>query len=180
MYQVIKRDGKVVDFNISKIADAMKKAFEATGTEYNDDIIDFMALKVSADYLPKIKDGKIAVEDIQDSVEAVLSRGDRRVADAIEEVWRQGGRLDAWTDYFSFERWMKAFEKTGLDVDFYACRERSVDELLPWDMIDVGVRKEHLVHEREMCYRSELSPDCRRQCSACGAARLLKGGRCDG
>ncbi|MDO5002147.1 MAG: ATP cone domain-containing protein, partial [Eubacteriales bacterium] len=75
MYQVIKRDGKVVDFNISKIADAMKKAFEATGTEYNDDIIDFMALKVSADYLPKIKDGKIAVEDIQDSVEAVLSRG---------------------------------------------------------------------------------------------------------
>ena len=113
-------------------------------------------------------------------IEAVLSRGDRRVADAIEEVWRQGGRLDAWTDYFSFERWMKAFEKTGLDVDFYACRERSVDEVLPWDMIDVGVRKEHLVHEREMCYRSELSPDCRRQCSACGAARLLKGGRCDG
>lgn len=113
-------------------------------------------------------------------IEAVLSRGDRRVADAIEEVWRRGGRLDAWTDYFSYERWMNAFEKTGLDVDFYACRERRVNEILPWDMIDVGVRKEHLLHEREMCYSSELSPDCRKQCSGCGAARLLKGGRCDG
>ncbi len=113
-------------------------------------------------------------------IEAVLSRGDRRVADAVEEVWRQGGRLDAWTDYFSYERWMAAFEKTGLDVDFYARRERGMDEVLPWDMIDVGVRREHLVHEREKCYRSELSPDCRKQCSACGAAKLLKGGRCDG
>lgn len=75
MYQIIKRDGKVVDFDISKITNAIKKAFEATDTEYTDDIIDFIALKVSADFLPKIKDGYVAVEDIQDSVEAVLSRG---------------------------------------------------------------------------------------------------------
>ena len=75
MYQVIKRDGKIVDFDINKIAAAIKKAFEATKTDYNDSVIDFLALKVSADFLPKIKDGKIAVEDIQDSVEAVLSRG---------------------------------------------------------------------------------------------------------
>ena len=75
MYQVVKRDGQVVEFGIIKIADAIKKAFEATNTDYNDSIIDFLALKVSADFLPKIKDGKIAVEDIQDSVEAVLSRG---------------------------------------------------------------------------------------------------------
>ncbi len=113
-------------------------------------------------------------------IEAVLSKGDRRVADAIEEVWRQGGRLDAWTDYFSFERWMRAFEKCGVDPAFYANREIPPDSVLPWDHIDVGVRKAHLLHEREMCYRSELSPDCRKQCSACGAARLLKGGRCDG
>lgn len=113
-------------------------------------------------------------------IEAVLSKGDRRVADAIEEVWRQGGRLDAWTDYFSFERWRQAFEKCGLDVAFYANREIPTDSVLPWDHIDVGVRKAHLLHEREMCYRSELSPDCRKQCSACGAARLLKEGRCDG
>ena len=113
-------------------------------------------------------------------IEAVLSKGDRRVADAIEEVWRQGGRLDAWTDYFSFERWMRAFEKCGVDPAFYANREIPLDSVLPWDHIDVGVRKAHLLHEREMCYRSALSPDCRKQCSACGAARLLKGGRCDG
>ena len=75
MYQVSKRDGKVVDFDINKIAEAIKKAFQATNTEYNDSVIDFLALKVSADFLPKIKDGKVAVEDIQDSVEAVLSRG---------------------------------------------------------------------------------------------------------
>ena len=75
MYQVVKRDGKIVDFDINKIAGAIKKAFEATGTEYNESVIDFLALKVSADFLPKIKDGLIAVEDVQDSVEAVLSRG---------------------------------------------------------------------------------------------------------
>ncbi|MBQ6466127.1 MAG: TIGR03960 family B12-binding radical SAM protein [Oscillospiraceae bacterium] len=112
-------------------------------------------------------------------IEAVLSRGDRRVADAIEAVWRDGGRLDAWTDYFSFERWMKAFAATGIDPAFYAGRERPSDELLPWDMIDVGVRKAHLVRERERAYRSELTPDCRHQCAACGAAKLLHGRNCD-
>ena len=112
-------------------------------------------------------------------VEAALSRGDRRLADVIETVWRNGGRLEAWSDYFSFDRWVSAFKECGVDGDFYASRERSVYELLPWDMIDVGVRKAHLVHEREQCYASTLSPDCRRQCSACGAARLMKGGRCD-
>ncbi len=112
-------------------------------------------------------------------IEAVLSRGDRRVADAIEQVWRRGGRLDAWSDYFSVARWMQAFADTGIDPDFYALRERPSDEVLPWDMIDVGVRKAHLIKEREKCYRSELSPDCRHQCSACGAAKLLKEIRCD-
>ncbi len=75
MYQVIKRDGKIAEFDISKISAAIKKAFEATNVEYNDDIIDFLALKVTADYASKVKDGKIQVEDIQDSVESVLSRG---------------------------------------------------------------------------------------------------------
>ena len=113
-------------------------------------------------------------------VEAVLSRGDRRLGKVLEEVWRNGGRLDAWTDYFSFQRWMDAMDKHGLSVSFYAERERSVDEVLPWDMIDVGVRKDHLRREREKCYTSTLSPDCRHQCSACGALRLMEGGKCDG
>lgn len=114
-------------------------------------------------------------------IEAVLSKGDRRVADVIEEVWKQGGRLDAWTDYFDLDRWTKAFEACGVDPAFYAHREIPVDAVLPWDHIDVGVRKSHLVHEREMAYQSKLSPDCRHQCAACGAAKLLEGGiRCDG
>ncbi|MDD6503431.1 MAG: TIGR03960 family B12-binding radical SAM protein [Oscillospiraceae bacterium] len=112
-------------------------------------------------------------------IEAVLSRGDRRVGAAIEEVWRTGGFLDAWSDYFDFDRWMKAFAACGIDPAFYACRERSREEVLPWDVIDVGVRKDHLWHEREMAYQSQLSPDCRKQCTGCGAAGLLKGGVCD-
>lgn len=112
-------------------------------------------------------------------IEAVLSRGDRRVGAAIEEVWRNGGTLDSWGEYFDFDRWMKAFETCGIDPWFYANRERSKDELLPWDVIDVGVRKEHLWHEREMAYKSELSPDCRKQCTGCGALKLLKEGKCD-
>jgi len=113
-------------------------------------------------------------------IEAVLSRGDRRVGAVIEEVWRQGGRLDAWSDYFSYERWRKAFEKCGLDPAFYANRRYPTDSMLPWEHIDVGVRRAHLLRERERCYHSKLSPDCRKGCSACGAAALLKGGRCDG
>ena len=113
-------------------------------------------------------------------VEAVLSRGDRRLAPVLEEVWRDGGRLEAWTDYFSFDRWMRSLEKHGLSPAFYAERERSTEEVLPWDMIDVGVRKEHLKREREKCYSSTLSPDCRHQCSACGALKLMEGGKCDG
>ena len=113
-------------------------------------------------------------------IEAALSRGDRKLSAVIEEVWKNGGRLEAWSDYFSYQRWVDAFAKRGLDLDFYASRERGEEELLPWDMIDVGVRKAHLLHERQQCYASALSPDCRKQCSACGAARLLKGGKCDG
>ncbi len=113
-------------------------------------------------------------------IEATLSRGDRRMGRVIENVWRAGGRLEAWSDYFSFERWMKAFDDAGVDPAFYAHRERDKDEVMPWDIVDVGVRRAHLWHEREQAYASELSPDCRRQCSACGAAKLLKGGKCDG
>lgn len=112
-------------------------------------------------------------------VEAVLSRGDRKIGDAIEAVWREGGRLDAWSDFFSFERWMNAFKSSGIDPAYYANRERNFDESLPWDMVDVGVRKNHLIKEAERAKRAELSPDCRKHCSACGASGLIFGGKCD-
>lgn len=113
-------------------------------------------------------------------VEAVLSRGDRRIADVIETVWRNGGVLEAWSDYFSFDRWMNAFAACGVDPAFYACRERGKDEFMPWNVIDMGVTRRHLWHEREQAYKAELSPDCRKQCTGCGALSLMtKGGKCD-
>ncbi|MDR1132323.1 MAG: TIGR03960 family B12-binding radical SAM protein [Oscillospiraceae bacterium] len=112
-------------------------------------------------------------------IEAALSRGDRRVGAVIEEVWKTGGKLDAWSEYFSFERWLAAFEKCGLDPKFYACRERTFDEALPWSRVDIGVKPEFFWSEREKCRRSELSPDCRHGCLNCGALALMKGGRCD-
>ena len=113
-------------------------------------------------------------------VEAALARGDRRMSAVIEEVWRQGGRLESWTEYFSLERWRQAFETCGLDIDFYVYRERSVDELLPWEHMDMGVTRRHLERERERAYEAQLTPDCRKQCSGCGAASLLKEGVCRG
>ena len=113
-------------------------------------------------------------------IEAALSRGDRKIADVIEAVWRDGGRMEAWSDYFRFERWMRAFERCGLDPAFYASRERGEDEVLPWYRISMGVRKELLLRERHRAYEAQLSPDCRAACSACGAAALLTEGRCDG
>ena len=114
-------------------------------------------------------------------VEAVLSRGDRRVGDAIEAVWRRGGRMEAWSDYFSFKRWMDAFDECGVDPDFYATRERAEDEVLPWCCVDMGVRTSLLLRERRRAYSAQLSPDCRAACSACGAQDLLpKGVKCDG
>ncbi len=113
-------------------------------------------------------------------IEATLSRGDRRIGRVIENVWRAGGRLEAWSDYFSFDRWMQAFSDAGVQPEFYAHRLRERNEVMPWELVDVGVRREHLWHEREQAYKSELSPDCRRQCAGCGAAKLLNGGKCDG
>ena len=109
-------------------------------------------------------------------IEAVLARGDRRLGKLLETVWRKGARLDSWSEYFSFERWMEAFAETGIDPDFYALRERPKDELLPWSMIDIGVHPEYLWREREQAYRSVITPDCRVQCMGCGANCLLPDG----
>ena len=113
-------------------------------------------------------------------IEAVLARGDRRLGKLLETVWRKGARLDSWSEYFSFERWIEAFAETGIDPDFYALRERPKDELLPWSMIDIGVHPEYLWREREQAYRSVITPDCRVKCMGCGANCLLpKGVFCD-
>lgn len=112
-------------------------------------------------------------------LEAVFSRGDRRLADAIELAWRNGAKFDSWSEYFNMERWMDAFEKCGIDPTFYANRERDKDEILPWSVTSVGVRPNYFWREREQCYKAVITPDCRTQCMACGADKLYKGGKCD-
>jgi hypothetical protein len=112
-------------------------------------------------------------------VEAALSRGDRRVGDAIEAVWRAGGKLDSWSEYFSFDRWNDAFASVGLSMSFYANRTRAEDELLPWEVIDVGVNKSYLLKEKHTAYEGNLTPDCRVKCTGCGANCLLERRKCD-
>ncbi len=113
-------------------------------------------------------------------LEAALSRGDRRLADVIEEAWRQGAKMDSWTEYFDYQRWMDAFAACGLDPAFYASRERGRDEVFPWCRIDPPADTGFLWRERELCYQSQTTPDCRTRCSGCGANRYLEGGVCDG
>ncbi len=113
-------------------------------------------------------------------LEAIFSRGDRRLADVLERAWEQGAKMDSWSEYFDFDRWMKAFQDCGLDGDFYAHRERGREEVFPWCRIDPMVTTDFLWHEREKCYQSQTTPDCRTRCSGCGANRLLKGGVCNG
>lgn len=112
-------------------------------------------------------------------LEAVFARGDRRLGAAIEKAWRNGAKLDGWSEHFDFDMWIKAIEECGLSPEFYANRERGKDEIHPWDHISPGVTKKHLWHENEQAYKSEISPDCRVKCTGCGASCLLKGGKCD-
>ncbi len=112
-------------------------------------------------------------------LEAVFSRGDRRLADVLEWAWRHGAKMDSWSEYFDYRRWLSALEACGLDGGFYAHRVREKDEIFPWAVPSVGVSREFLWREREACYASRTTPDCRTRCSGCGANQLLTGGgRC--
>jgi len=111
-------------------------------------------------------------------LEAVFARGDRRVADALEQAWRLGCRFDGWTDQFKFDKWMQAFAETGVDPHFYANRQRSKDELLPWAFIDAGVTQAYLWRERERAVAEQITPDCRKGCQGCGLKRFE--GACEG
>ena len=112
-------------------------------------------------------------------LEAVFARGDRRVGAVLEEAVRRGARLDGWDECFSYQTWLNAFESCGVDPDFYTVRGYGEDELLPWDVIDVGVSKQFLRCERKRAYAETVTPDCRQACSGCGANKLLKEVACD-
>lgn len=110
-------------------------------------------------------------------LEGVFARGDRRTGKVLLEAYRLGCIYDAWTETFDNEKWMKAFENTGVDIAFYNERERSMDELFPWDFIDIGVTKDFLKREWERAMRGEVTPNCREKCAGCGAAKF-GGGVC--
>ena len=110
-------------------------------------------------------------------LEGVLARGDRKVAAVIEEAYRKGAIYDSWSEYFNNDIWMKAFETCGVDIDFYTTRERSLDEVFPWDFIDAGVTKDFLKREWANAQAETVTPNCRMRCSECGV-RKYGGGVC--
>ncbi|MBI6871677.1 TIGR03960 family B12-binding radical SAM protein [Clostridium aciditolerans] len=113
-------------------------------------------------------------------LEAIFARGDRRVCDVLVKAFEKGAKFDGWSEYFNYDAWMEAFEECGVDGDFYAYRERSYDEILPWDFLDIGVSKEFLIRENEMAKKAELTPDCRMGCTNCGVNTKLEGKCFDG
>ena len=110
-------------------------------------------------------------------LEGVLARGDRRLCRVIRRVYEKGSFYDAWSEYYNNERWLETIEECGLSVEFYTHRERSVDEILPWDFIDCGVTKEFLKRELEKAQSEEISENCKMKCQGCGAAKF-GGGIC--
>ncbi len=112
-------------------------------------------------------------------LEAVVARGDRRLGAVLEAAAKGGARLDGWDEYFRYDIWLDAFKKCGIDPNFYTTRGFSEEEILPWDVIDVGVSKRFLQQERKRAYAGTTTPDCRHQCSGCGANRLTEEVGCD-
>ena len=110
-------------------------------------------------------------------LEGLLARGDRKVGAAILAAYKNGALYDAWSETFDREKWQQAFEETGLNIDFYTTRNRSTDEILPWDFIDIGVSKKHMIKEWERAQKGEVTLNCREKCAGCGAA-AFGGGVC--
>ncbi|NLY44877.1 MAG: TIGR03960 family B12-binding radical SAM protein [Tissierella sp.] len=101
-------------------------------------------------------------------VEAIFARGDRKLSKVLINAWEKGARFDGWSEHFSFDLWLEAFEDMGIDGEFYALRQRNMDEVFPWDFIDIGVSKKYLYKEYQKAIAGELTNDCRLKCTGCG------------
>ncbi len=110
-------------------------------------------------------------------LEAVFAKGDRRLSKVLLEAHKLGCEFDGWSDYFSYEKWQEAFKNAGINPDFYAYRKIGTDEILPWDIMDIGVTKKYLISELEKAYKGETTASCRDKCSGCGATQF-GGGVC--
>ncbi len=110
-------------------------------------------------------------------LEGLFARGDRKVAKVIKKAYEMGALYDAWSEFWDYERWLRALEETGVDMDFYTLRERDEDEIFPWDFIDIGVTRKFLLNEWKRAHEEKVTPNCRQNCSGCGAKRF-GGGVC--
>ena len=110
-------------------------------------------------------------------LEAVLARGDRRVSSVIYDAWKSGCKFDSWDEYYNYNAWVEAFDKNGLDMNFYACRKREYDEVFPWDFFDYYVTKQFLIRENKTAHEAVTTPNCREKCAGCGVNRCI-GGPC--
>lgn len=140
-----------------------------------------MLIEKQKHLLSGVKSRKISVSYHQSDtsvLEGVLARGDRRLGEVIYKAWQKGCKFDSWDEYFDFSKWSEAFAECNLTPEFYANRRREYDEILPWDHMDYGIRKEFLIEENKKAHNSETTPHCRIKCSACGANKL-NGGKCD-
>lgn len=111
-------------------------------------------------------------------MEAVFARGDRRTCDLLIKAFEKGAKFDGWSEYFKYDIWMEAMKECNIDEDFYVYRDRSYDEILPWDFIDIGVNRKYLERENEKAKRAELTQNCRKGCTGCGVNVNFKEGKC--
>lgn len=170
--------GKGVQVSIS-VASFVPKPFTPFQWEAQNSLDEL--IKKQEHLLSSVKTRKISVSYHNVNIsflEGVLARGDRRLCAAVEYAWRHGCKFDSWDDSFHFETWLEGFEQLGIDPEFYTCRKRDFEEVLPWDHLDYGIRKQFLVDENRKAYRSETTPHCRIQCAGCGSNKL-NGGKCD-
>ena len=140
-----------------------------------------MLIEKQKHLLSGVKSRKISVSYHQSDtsvLEGVLARGDRRLGEVIYKAWQKGCKFDSWDEYFDFSKWSESFAECNLTPEFYANRRREYDEILPWDHMDYGIRKDFLIEENKKAHNSETTPHCRIKCSACGANKL-NGGKCD-
>ena len=173
-----KPKGKGVQVSIS-VASFVPKPFTPFQWEPQD--TREMLLEKQAHLLSCVKTRKVNVSyhkvDIS-FLEGVFARGDRKLSKVILYAWEHGCKFDGWDDSFKFDVWMEAFEKCGIDPLFYTSRKREFEEILPWDHLDYGIRKEFLINENKKAHESVTTPHCRIKCAGCGANKL-NGGKCD-
>lgn len=110
-------------------------------------------------------------------LEAVFAKGDRRLGEVLIAAQKKGCKFDGWDEHFDYNKWLEAFADSGVDPEFYAYRRIPHTEILPWDHIDIGVKKEHLMKEHDLAYKELTTPSCREKCSSCGATSF-GGGVC--